>query len=127
MVMIPLVIEGYNIHYTVIPPNSRFLGLRKNRNREFGCLIKVPRVWRSQGLTSSKRDRELENFASLEPRVCEVLLYCFTLEVILKLIANVKCYVLHFMLFKTYFCRSSLSRCKKVFVLDKWDKIGNGF
>ena len=23
---------------TVIPPNSRFLGLRKNRNREFGCL-----------------------------------------------------------------------------------------
>ena len=24
---------------------------------------------------SSKRNRELENFASLEPRVCEVLLY----------------------------------------------------
>ena len=23
--------------FTVIPPNSRFLGLRKNRNREFGC------------------------------------------------------------------------------------------
>ena len=60
---------------TVIPPNSRFLGLRKNRNREFGCLIKVPRVWRSQGLTSSDWNRELENFASLEPRVCEVLLY----------------------------------------------------
>ena len=60
---------------TVIPPNSRFLGLRKNRNREFGCLIKVPRVWRSQGLKSSERNRELENFASLEPRVCEVLLY----------------------------------------------------
>ena len=50
---------------TVIPPNSRFLGLRKNRNREFGCLIKVPRVWRSQGLKSSERNRELENFASL--------------------------------------------------------------
>ena len=63
------------LSYTVIPPNSQFLGLRKNRIREFGCLIKVPRVWRSQGLKSSERNRELENFASLEPRVCEVLLY----------------------------------------------------
>ena len=65
---------AYKHPSTVIPPNSRFLGLRKNRNREFGCLIKVPRVWRSQGLTSSDWNRELENFASLEPRVCEVLL-----------------------------------------------------
>ena len=60
---------------TVIPPNSRFLGLRKTRNREFGCKVKVPRVWRSLEVKSSDRNRELENFASLEPRICEVLLY----------------------------------------------------
>ena len=42
---------------TVIPPNSRFLGLRKNRNREFGCLIKVPRVWRYRTVRGTASQR----------------------------------------------------------------------
>ena len=34
------------IMHTVIPSNSQILGLENNRNRKFGCLIKVPRAWR---------------------------------------------------------------------------------
>ena len=44
------------------------LGL--GRNREF-----VDPRTASLGVKNSKRNRELENSASLEPRVCEVLLY----------------------------------------------------
>ena len=48
----------------------------------FGALkIANSRIWMlvkgtaSLEVKSSERNRELENFASLEPRVCEVLLY----------------------------------------------------
>ena len=54
----PFFTTSPDLLFTVIPPNSRFLGLRKKRNHEFGCLIRVPRVWRSQGLKSSERNRE---------------------------------------------------------------------
>ena len=37
---------------------------------------------------NSERNRELENFASLEPRVCEVLLYNETIKTLRK---KVKC------------------------------------
>ena len=60
----------------------------------FGALKKAnSRIWMlvkgtaSLEVKSSERNRELENFASLEPRVCEVLLYLdikSTLSALLK-------------------------------------------
>ena len=47
-----------------------FVNLGLGTNREF-----VDPRTASLGVKSSKRNRELENFASLEPRVREVLLY----------------------------------------------------
>ena len=57
---------------TVIPPNSRFLGLRKEQESRIWVLIKGTA---SLEVKSSEQNRELENFTSLEQRVCEVLLY----------------------------------------------------
>ena len=47
-----------------------FVNLGLGTNREF-----VDPRTASLGVKSSKRNRELENSASLGPRVCEVLLY----------------------------------------------------
>ena len=57
---------------TVILPNSRNLGHRKWQKLRIWVLNKGTA---SLEVKNSERNRELENFASLEPRVCEVLLY----------------------------------------------------
>ena len=56
---------------TVIPPNSRFLGLRKEQESRIWVLIKGTA---SLEVKSSEWNRELENFASFEPGVSEALL-----------------------------------------------------
>ena len=63
---------AHSIKNTVIPPNSQLMRLRKKQESRIWVLIKGTA---SLEVKNGERNRELENFASLEPRVCEVLLY----------------------------------------------------
>ena len=53
--------------------------LKRLKNQNVGILM-LNKGTASLELKNSERNRKLENFASLEPRVCEVLLYLGKVE-----------------------------------------------